>query len=332
MAAPGRGFTKVPNALLSDTGLDVHCRMLAALLLMHAGQAASCFPSEKTLARYLNLKGDRAVRSHLRHLEGAGLKVAREAFKGKSRNRYYVERLDNYVAPNRHVDAAPTGAQMPVPTGTQVPPNQTQGKIQNEPDAAPTSECGSKNSLVSDGIEHRGEATARSECRADSSAPRQTPLEPASGYRFAVATASEFYQRHGLGIAPADADLAWVERTISDPGYGAVWHEAPSASLMLRWRGNVPEAIVATERLLVRLWDAQRHGRECPIDKPAPYVAKIVKKGDLPSDNDRALAALLKRERQVAYWIERMDEQGVCCNLEEVPADLRAEVAGAVVF
>lgn len=106
MAASSRGFVKLPNALLTDSSLDAHCRLLAACLLMYARDKDVCYPSQQRLADDLGWPV-LAVKRHCRHLvQASRICVVRKARRGQKRagivNMYDVTRLKN---PDLSVDS-----------------------------------------------------------------------------------------------------------------------------------------------------------------------------------------------------------------------------------
>lgn len=67
-----RGFTQVPNFLLSSKRLSASAKLAYAMLLSYAWHADFCFPGQERLAADLGVT-DRSIRSHIKELEEAGL-------------------------------------------------------------------------------------------------------------------------------------------------------------------------------------------------------------------------------------------------------------------
>lgn len=67
-----RGFTQVPNLLLSSKLISASAKLAYAMLLSYAWHHDFCFPGQERLAADLGIT-DRSVRSHLKELESKGL-------------------------------------------------------------------------------------------------------------------------------------------------------------------------------------------------------------------------------------------------------------------
>ena len=71
-----RGFTQIPNVILTDKNLTVGAKLAYAMLLKYAWGDDACFPGQQKLADDMGA-GERSVRTYLKELEGAGfLEVA----------------------------------------------------------------------------------------------------------------------------------------------------------------------------------------------------------------------------------------------------------------
>jgi hypothetical protein len=67
-----KGFTQVPNYVLTDTRLSFGARLTYAILLSYAWNKETCFPGQKRVAEGLGVS-DRTVRTYLHELEEHGL-------------------------------------------------------------------------------------------------------------------------------------------------------------------------------------------------------------------------------------------------------------------
>lgn len=82
-AATAKGFTQVPNFLLTSKKLSAGDKMTFAMLLRYAWQNDYCFPGQQKLAEDLGLS-DRSVRTHLKALEAIGLLTIQRRGQGKT--------------------------------------------------------------------------------------------------------------------------------------------------------------------------------------------------------------------------------------------------------
>ncbi|HUY41114.1 MAG TPA: hypothetical protein VMV82_06050 [Candidatus Dormibacteraeota bacterium] len=394
-----KNFVKAPNHLLTDSTLDVRCRLLALRLLHYARDKATCWPSQQKLADDLGWPLITTKR-HFEHLRSQGrIGVRRKARDKQKRegvlNVYDVSALKAGTKVSQVIPRS--GDDQGIASDTLVEWTNVSNRIDQsiksdhdqsissepvirlreidtkEKDRLRTLDSAANASAEPDRDDEFG-SCAESEARELEPAPNaaagdepdgfdcsaetetvahgsdatigttmgdplqnQTHCEPEPTFRLgderSAAIASPFYQQHGLGIAPEDAGLDWVKTTLYDPGFGATWYEEPNASLINDWLEQLPEAIVATEMLLTRLWNAQRTGKDCPIRKPVPYVAKIVANGDRPTKNEHAIALTMKREREVVGWVEEIEDMGGLkgfMSLDDVPEHLRDDVKRAI--
>lgn len=70
-AATQRGFTMVPNFILTHAKLSVGAKLTYAMLLKYAWQNNSCFPGQERLAEDMG-SSDRSMRSYLKELKELG--------------------------------------------------------------------------------------------------------------------------------------------------------------------------------------------------------------------------------------------------------------------
>ena len=88
-----RGYTQVPNAVLTHPKLSPGAKLTYAMLLRYAWQDDRCFPGQERLAKDIGA-GERSVRTYLKELETGGLVEIHQ--RGLGRSNLYV--LDITVA------------------------------------------------------------------------------------------------------------------------------------------------------------------------------------------------------------------------------------------
>jgi len=82
-AATKRGFTMVPNFILTHTKLNVGAKLTYAMLLKYAWQNDHCFPGQKKLAEDMGA-GERSIRTYLKELEEFGYLKIKQRGLGKT--------------------------------------------------------------------------------------------------------------------------------------------------------------------------------------------------------------------------------------------------------
>ena len=123
------GFTRTPNAVLSNSDIPYKARFLFILLRMHCFEKNECFPSEKLLAKEMG-KTDRYIRTILPLLAKFNLiKITFRGHNGKS-NLYTLPTFNpiqrnNSSSSNKYTSYR-KGPTVPVSIGTIVPANKNQ--------------------------------------------------------------------------------------------------------------------------------------------------------------------------------------------------------------
>ena len=82
-AATARGFTQVPNFILTNKELSVGAKLAYAMLLKYAWTDDACFPGQQKLADDMG-SGERSVRTYLKELEDAGFLEVTQRGLGKT--------------------------------------------------------------------------------------------------------------------------------------------------------------------------------------------------------------------------------------------------------
>lgn len=129
------GFTIIQNELLDESQLTISARYLLMVLIRFSGQDVSCYPSQKTLGKILNLS-TRQIRTHLNELIQAEL---------ISKKRSGFNRPNTYIVAKeyrKHTSAQPSnneqpsslqlGSAYPLHQGNQLPPKTTYRKETNK--------------------------------------------------------------------------------------------------------------------------------------------------------------------------------------------------------
>jgi len=88
-----RGFTQVPNAILTHSTLSPGAKITYAMLLRYAWQEDRSFPGQGRLAKDIGA-GERSIRTYLKELEAGGLVEIHQ--RGLGRSNLYI--LDITVA------------------------------------------------------------------------------------------------------------------------------------------------------------------------------------------------------------------------------------------
>ena len=78
-----RGFTQIPNAILTDKNLTVGAKLAYAMLLKYAWGDDACFPGQQKLADDMGA-GERSIRSYLKELENSGFLQVKQRCLGRT--------------------------------------------------------------------------------------------------------------------------------------------------------------------------------------------------------------------------------------------------------
>lgn len=115
-----KGYTKIPNDLLFPSQLSVSARYLYCVLLRHCGKDDSCFPSQITLGKIMNISA-RHIRNLLDELIEA--KILTKKRKGWNRSNTYT--LTKSFIVNRKGSSYQLGSAYPLHEGKEMPDNKT---------------------------------------------------------------------------------------------------------------------------------------------------------------------------------------------------------------
>lgn len=258
MSTAPTGFTRLQNHLLIDATLDVHCRLLAACLLMHAMQKDDCHPSQATLAAYLCCD-ERTVQRHLKHLEAkAGLRIQREASKGKWRNVYHVGALKR----ERPNTTPASGSQVSEETANTTPVS--------GPNTTPVSPS-----------EHDIRVVRRIRTF------KKTKMEEDTAFSLESSNHDRHPRTHApresLAIAPPGADWLWAYNHLSNVAF-----ETPDDDVMRSWLQTYGDQrfIRAVELLTIRKSDPKAKA----IDAPLQWIEAAMKGDFKPNARDMRFA------------------------------------------
>ncbi len=115
-----KNFTQIPNEILEESQLSIPARYLLCVLLRRCQSDEWCYPSQKSLGRYLNVK-PRTIRNYLKELEENGLiYTVRTGFNRP--NTYKVAK--KYIV-DRKTDSYHIGSAIPLHRGNPLPSNNT---------------------------------------------------------------------------------------------------------------------------------------------------------------------------------------------------------------
>lgn len=115
-----KGYTKIPNDLLNSSQLSIGARYLFCVLLRHCGKDDSCFPSQHTLGKIMNLS-DRHIRNLLNELLLAKILVKKRI--GWNRANTYT--LTKTFTVDRKGISYHLGSAYPLQQGKQIPDKKT---------------------------------------------------------------------------------------------------------------------------------------------------------------------------------------------------------------
>jgi hypothetical protein len=101
-----KGFTQVPNFLLTKKEISVGAKLAYAMLLKYARADNACFPGQVRLAEDMGA-GERSVRTYLKELEAANILEIKKRGLGKT-NLYRLHLTINKSA-RRHRPANSAG-------------------------------------------------------------------------------------------------------------------------------------------------------------------------------------------------------------------------------
>ena len=78
-----RGFTQIPNVILTDKKLSVGAKLAYAMLLKYAWTDVTCFPGQQKLADDMG-SGERSIRSYMKELEKSGFLEVKQRGLGRT--------------------------------------------------------------------------------------------------------------------------------------------------------------------------------------------------------------------------------------------------------
>lgn len=315
--APARAshpFVQIDVRLLHDKALsDLDLRVLALLLadtrVKDGRRTAEVSISVSNLARTLD-KTRNTIRKSLGSLAALDL-VAPSRSNGKKAR--HILKVEQYLAqePGQKItrlEKKPGIENDQVGNQTWLNSDQVPGSENDHP-SLPQNQYRTNSHNASLDSESNADAGVEPDHGLNAIAETEGIESNSRGDVTSAAIRSDFYRQHGLGIAPADATLAWVESALYDSD-GIIWHDNPTPALLAEWRERLPQVIVAAEMVILRAWYSLHHGGRS-VDKPIPYVQRIVQNGDVPTAQDRARAAEYKHEQAAAqereFWASLED-------------------------